>query len=164
MQDTQRACFPLSLAHYMETYKHGNPRRRSRLGRLMLRISKGVTIASPKAILRHELDVALSKRFPGRVRVQPFELPGYGISHMDPRIRFHLSWPDVGHLDPRKKEAFERLVNCLMEKALVSGVMPVTGESAPKVDLSRPDLQFKEHLEEWAVTCDLRVTKVSHKW
>jgi hypothetical protein len=72
--------FPLSGIHYMETARISNAARRSRLGAVMWQYSKGATIAGYPTVVRHELEVALSKRF---VQVVPraLTLLGRGSSH-----------------------------------------------------------------------------------
>jgi hypothetical protein len=68
-----RACFPLSYAHYLETRKHCQPDGRLRLAKLMLELSGGITVASPEAVTRHEIEMALGHCFPGRVVPEPFQ-------------------------------------------------------------------------------------------
>src|SRR5262245_49132970 len=55
------AVFPLSLAHYVETSKRLDPGQHERLGQLMWEVSDGRTLASPEAILRFEIDMALGR-------------------------------------------------------------------------------------------------------
>src|SRR5258707_1102026 len=75
-QASRTACFPLSLAHYIETLKQQAPERRARLASFMLNLSGGVTVAPPHVVLRHEIEVALERLFPGRVVPRPFQFLG----------------------------------------------------------------------------------------
>jgi len=71
---------PLSAIHYMETARISNTERRRRLGQTMWRFSHGTTMAAYMAVVRHELERALSKHFP-QVTTTPFSLLGYGSTH-----------------------------------------------------------------------------------
>jgi hypothetical protein len=53
------ASFPLSVAHYVETYRQRDPGRRQRLGAFMAEISRFHTIASAPNLLEAELHVAI---------------------------------------------------------------------------------------------------------
>src|SRR5687767_2783301 len=59
-----RICVPLSLAHYIETLKQRAPDRRRRLAAFMLELSRGITVAAPHVVLRHEIETALECYFP----------------------------------------------------------------------------------------------------
>lgn len=72
---------PLSGMHYMETARISNVARKTRLGSVMWKYSKGKTLASYPNVVRHEIEIALSKHFP---QVKPscnFTLIGQGVSH-----------------------------------------------------------------------------------
>ena len=92
------ARFPLSVAHYIETWRHSNPARRRRLAETMSELSKHVTIAYPPALCDNELDAFLYRQF--QVPVQPRRYPvfGRGIAHSRARGEFRthcrfLLWP-----------------------------------------------------------------------
>jgi hypothetical protein len=51
--------FPLSAAHYIETYRNGDPNRRQRLGSFMAEISQFHTIASAPDLLKAEIEVSV---------------------------------------------------------------------------------------------------------
>ncbi len=149
---SERAGFPLSLAHYMETLKHQTPDRRARLAAFMLELSGGMTVAPPEMVVRHEVEVALQRCFPSRVVPEPFEFLGYGLTHAaDKDFGFHLEWPPEANAIPApQRTAFERLALGMAEHSLLSGVLP-TGDSlelGPARDLT-PDRRFKTALEEW---------------
>ncbi len=75
-----RIKIPLSAVHYMESARISNASRRKRLGKVMLKYSKGWAIASYEKIVIHELEIALSKFFKIKDKT-PFQLVGYGVSH-----------------------------------------------------------------------------------
>jgi len=81
LRQSGSACFPLSLGHYMETLKHQDTERRSRLLNFMLDLSSDFTVAPSDVVLRYEMQVALERCFPGRVKVDPLQFLGSGLSH-----------------------------------------------------------------------------------
>ncbi|MFC2099266.1 hypothetical protein ACFLSF_00320 [Candidatus Bipolaricaulota bacterium] len=149
---SERASFPLSLAHYMETLKHQNPDGRSRLATFMLELSGGRTVASSEVVARHEVEMALEHCFPGRVVPAPFSFLGRGLSHAAGRdLGFHVEWPSGTDEVPAPQQAqFGRLVLDMADHILLSGVLP-TGDSiepGPTRNLTQ-DLQFTKSLDEW---------------
>lgn len=78
--DGDHVVVPLSAFHYMETARVSNADRRIRLGEVMWHYSKGNTIAAYPVVLRHELEIALSKHFP-EVHPGTLQLLGRGSSH-----------------------------------------------------------------------------------
>ena len=139
------ACFPLSLAHYMETHS-ASPGARQRLATVMLELSGGITIGGLDVILQHEIDTALARRFPERVHVRPLRLLGQGVWHAANQPERRYKVPDSLPMDPDDKRAFEDRANRLMQAALLTGVNPLTGEVAPHIDHSGPSKNFQEHL------------------
>ena len=92
---TERVCLPLSYGHYVETRKQRDAARRCRLAQCMVWWSKGRTIAPPSVVMRHEINVALERCFPGRVVVEPLQLLGFGIAHAsaNPDLHRPMHWP-----------------------------------------------------------------------
>lgn len=76
--DGNQVCLPLSACHYIETSRISNIGRKTRLGTTMLAYSKGTTIVGYPAVVRHELEVALSRHFP---QIKADELPILGRGH-----------------------------------------------------------------------------------
>src|ERR1035437_724388 len=100
------ACFPLSLSHYMETWKHEVPERRERLAQFMLELSGGETVASSRIVVRHELESALARLFPLRVQPRPLEFVGHGLSHaIGQQFDVHLEWPPEALTIPSEQRA-----------------------------------------------------------
>lgn len=76
----RRAVFPLSSVHYIETARVSNIGRRVRLGEAMWHYSGGVTLAAYSTLVRHELEVALSKHLP-QVVPRAVSILGKGHHH-----------------------------------------------------------------------------------
>jgi hypothetical protein len=90
------ASFPLSSAHYIETYRRGDPISRRQLGSTMASISRFHAIAGPSRLLPAELDAALSARFGRPTRPQPAQVFGTGVHHAFNRPEVRL--PDLSQL------------------------------------------------------------------
>lgn len=58
---SEEICFPLTNVSLLEFFKHGNPRRRAKLGFVMTWLSRGIVIADKKTRLQREIMVALVK-------------------------------------------------------------------------------------------------------
>ena len=76
-----RVCFPLSYAHYRETWKQSDVERRHRLAKFMWELSGGMAVAPPDVVIAHEIEVALARYFPGRVVPETLQLLGRGWVH-----------------------------------------------------------------------------------
>ena len=147
-----RATFPLSLAHYLETLKHHAPDSRARLATFMLELSGGMTVASLQAVVRHEIEVALERWFPGRVVPAAFEFLGAGLTHtLGKRFGFRLEWPpEANDISASQRTAFEQSVLAMAEHSLLSGVLPNGNSLDPgSVKDLTPDRHFKTALAEW---------------
>jgi hypothetical protein len=53
--------FPLSVGHYIETWRARNPSRRRRPAQTMLELSRGRTLARPPDLCNNELDAVISR-------------------------------------------------------------------------------------------------------
>ena len=86
--------FPLSLAHYLETLKHGDPARRQRLSAVMCKLSGGYTIAAPTTVLKHEIMAALIAKLALDAPLAPLTLLRRGVEHALGRsFNRRLVWP-----------------------------------------------------------------------
>lgn len=74
------ATFPLSSFHYIEMSRISNVDRKVRLGTVMWQFSKGATLLGYEAVVRHELELALTKYFP-QIRPDNITLLGRGHAH-----------------------------------------------------------------------------------
>lgn len=87
------AAFPLSPSTYIEQNGNDNARRRHEQGALMLEISNGLHMTSPgEELVRHEIDIALEKRFGTSVRPQPLRVFGMGTEFaFDIDVKEHIT-------------------------------------------------------------------------
>lgn len=72
--------FPLSAIHYMEFARIRDDERRRRLGRIMWKYSKGVSIAPPHKVVRKEIEVSL-KALGYKVDIEEYNYIGNGVEH-----------------------------------------------------------------------------------
>jgi hypothetical protein len=118
----------------------------------MLELSRGITVAAPHVVLRHEIETALECYFPGRVTPRNFEFLGLGLSHAaDHDFGFQLDWPpEMLNTPPSMRARLEEEFLKMAAHTLLSGVLP-TGEPLPSTALTdlSPERRFKGGLEEW---------------
>lgn len=141
------AVFPLSAIHYMEIARIRDSGRRARLGTVMWEISGGITIASTRAVLIHELEGALSRVRP-RVQPRPFTLLSRGVAHafgMD-RPGYRIPEQLRSGVDPDAIRIFEQAAQEAIEKSVLTGVGPEGITMAP-FGITSHNQNFKEHLE-----------------
>lgn len=145
-----RVVFPLSAMHYMETWKSGSYRSRERLGTTMFELSGGMTVASYRTVLLHELRSSLSQLFPS---VPPSTLTylGRGVAHafgMEIRT-FRLAEPLRSQLPQVMVDGIEAAYQVHQEKTCLTGTSPLLpdmGRFGPTVHGAR----FRDHLNELA--------------
>ncbi len=119
--DTGIARFPLTLGHYIETQNHKNLERRKRLAQFMIEISRLDTLAAPRVIVRHEVDVALKRFFPDRVTVETFNLVGKGIWHTSSSMPRDFKISDnAGALSEESRQRWE-LAGLVFELGCLAG-------------------------------------------
>jgi len=140
------AVFPLSAMHYMETWKITDGERRKRLAAFMWELSQGRTIASYRALLVHELETALSKRFPS-VLPAPFSLLSAGVSHAFgmPLLEFRLPEPIRSALAPGLVVQMEQDLRLRMERMAIAGE-ELGGAVAPAFRTTSHNQSFMNHL------------------
>lgn len=143
-----RVILPLSAIHYIETARiGGGSKKRVRLGQTMWDLSGGYTMAPHSAILDHELELALERRFPS-VSVRPFSLIAKGVAHafgMDhPGYRIPEQFRSA--LPSQVAIAFERAAHVLMEESVLTGVGP-RGITMLPWHMEGPNVRFMQHLE-----------------
>jgi hypothetical protein len=148
----RRARFPLSLSHYMETWKHEVPERRERLAHFMIELSGGETVASLRTVVRHELENALARLFPLRVQPRPLEFVGHGLSHaVGQHFDVHIEWPPEALTIPfEQRDRFETTLLDELSFGLLSGVARQDDllHQRPAMDLSA-DRCFMTALRDW---------------
>jgi len=141
--------YPLSLGHYIETNKQHDDERQARLGEVMFDLSDGYTLAALGTILQHELDVALSLRFPGRVDVRPLEVVQSGLSNAAGRaVRVNLE-PLRSRMLPGAFEPIDAFVQREAHKSVLTGRAPFgTAPPLPQEALASARA-FGKHLVEF---------------
>jgi hypothetical protein len=89
------ASFPLSAAHYFETYRQHDPERRRRLGAFMAEISRLNTIAGAPDLLEAEVEVAF-RALAGAAPARQPRVFGRGAAHAfgQPDMRYFTD-PDL---------------------------------------------------------------------
>lgn len=125
------AKFPLSAVHYVELARVSNAARRERLGSVMYDISRGVTLASVRQTIEHEVEVSLSRLFPA-VIPRPFALLGRGVRHAFGKLLDSV-------LDNPLPDRFER--------SMLAGDTE-TGLASPSFRDSAHRENFQRHLSE----------------
>lgn len=127
--DMGHVVFPLSAFHYMESARISNAGRRSRLGEVMWTYSKGATIAFYLKVVKHELEMALSKHIP-EIRPGNLQLLGRGSTHA-------FGDPPLAGIPPTIAEEVER--------ALLVGSPRHDYQLSPHRNLKHQE-NFKNHL------------------
>lgn len=74
------ALFPLSLVHYLETWKRSSPQQRAELAAEMGLLSGFVTLAPPQSLWRAEIEHALHRHFGKPSSISPIEFLGRGMA------------------------------------------------------------------------------------
>lgn len=135
---TGRVSFPLSAAHYEETYRRRDPASRQRLGSFMAKVSRFDTIASPVDLLAAEVRAAVLA-YAGR---EPAPTPvafGRGFAHA-------FGQPGLPYMrDPElRRRAIARFgeegLFDLFEGALLAG----PDERLPTADMALPTRKFAQ--------------------
>ena len=73
--------FPLSVGHYIETWRTGASSRRRRLAHTMLTLSRGRTLARPPDLCDNELDAVVSRLAELDLPRAPYPALGWGFAH-----------------------------------------------------------------------------------
>lgn len=155
MAEDDSAVFPLSLGHYMETWKNADMGRRRRLAEFMVKLSSLTTMAPIQSIVRHELEIALSSHFPGRIQVAAFELLGKFLAHAtgNPGHSLDLEWPTSTAVSDAERNALSALMKLQTELTFLGRAWPAwlpdKLPELPGVDLRDLDLRFNEGLRDW---------------
>lgn len=116
--------FPLSLAHFIETNKRRDIKSRSRLGALMWELSDNWTLAGPKAILRRELDGALSLILNRRLHERSFSLLGKGVVHASDHLEAGIQLDPDRILPEALRLSLETQADAALSKSVLTGLTP----------------------------------------
>jgi hypothetical protein len=137
--DGRLAEFPLSSFHYIETSRISNVDRKVRLGEVMWRFSRGITILGYPAVVRHELEAALAKHF-SQVTVESISILGRGHSHA-------FCAPTLQGVLAHIKEEVER---SMLVGTEVRGIKPLASQS----------ITYRENFREHVATLHLRYNDI----
>lgn len=137
--DGGQVAIPLSSFHYIETSRISNVDRKVRLGAVMWRFSKGVTIVGYGEVVRHEIEAALAKHFP-QVSVGSLSILGRGHAHT-------FSTPPLKGVLAHIEEEVER---SMLIGNDVLGIKPLASRS----------IKYRENFREHLVTLHARQREV----
>ncbi|TDO33205.1 hypothetical protein EV643_1333 [Kribbella sp. VKM Ac-2527] len=84
--------FPLDMYRYWETSKRGSDRSRNEVVDVMRELSRQHTMAVPVAVLDHELDLALQRRYGRPARPREQKVFGVGLRHI---AGDRMEWPEL---------------------------------------------------------------------
>jgi len=122
-----QARFPLSAAHYFETGKQREPRRRKELSAAMTRLSGTLRIAPPHVIVPWEIRRALIEVLDLSINVAPLELFGRGVAHAmaSPSLRYTAPLEYEGRqlAEPLRRD-LEKLVEPEFEELILASITP----------------------------------------
>lgn len=125
--DDQRARFPLSAAHYYETGKQRDPKRRMELATTMVRLAGTLRIAPPHTIVPWEIQRALVEVFNLPLAVPNLELFGDGVAHAfsAPTLRYTApsEWQGIP-LSVEMQAALQRRAVPAFESMILASVTP----------------------------------------
>ena len=124
--DDGRARFPLSSAHYYETGKQRDRKKRMGLATTMARLAGQLRIAPPHAIVPWEIHRALVTVFDLPTSVPDLELFGPGVAHAfaAPSLRYTAPTEWEGIVLPPELQALQQRVGAEFEALILADVMP----------------------------------------
>lgn len=125
--DDGRARFPLSLAHYYETGKQRDRRKREDLASTMMRLAGMQRIAPPHVIVPSEVERALIDSFDLDVAVAELDLFGFGVAHASasPSLRYVAPVEYRGvPLPAHVRQELQRRVEPEYERVILAGATP----------------------------------------
>lgn len=122
-----RARFPLSMAHYYETGKQRDRRKREDLAATMTRLAGMVRIAPPHVIVPWEIKRALIDSFGLGIPVEELDLFGFGVAHAaaSPSLRYVAPAEHLGlSLPAHVRRELQRRVEPEFERVILAGATP----------------------------------------
>jgi hypothetical protein len=150
-----RLVAPLSAIHYMETHRHPDPSRRKRLGRCMIALSRGCTVAPWKLVLRHEVSRAL-RRTNLSITEIPLAYLGRGLRHAFGQELEPYQVPEelrhVMPVDLRKR--IEATVEASLEASALTGVSDLVDIATLPLPHSMRNHTFRAKRDELNATID----------
>jgi hypothetical protein len=122
--DNGLVSFPLSSIHYIETAKRRDERSRRALARTMATLSRFHTIASPRALVPPEIDLALHRRFGRPTNPRAPEAFGVGVAHALNIEADPCALPEGLPIDPQLARNLEAQMASLYEWYALAGLPP----------------------------------------
>lgn len=125
--DDGRARFPLSMAHYYETGKQRDRRKREELTATMTRLAGMLRIAPPHVIVPWEIKRALIDSFGLGIPVEKLDLFGFGAAHAaaSPSLRYVAPAEYRGvPLPADVRQELQRRVEPEYERVILAGATP----------------------------------------
>jgi hypothetical protein len=132
--EERRARFPLSSAHYYETGKQHDGKKRMQLATTMVRLAGQLRIAPPHGIVPSEIRRALITVFDLPIPVPDLKLFGSGVAHAfaAPGLRYTAPAEWEGVLPPELHDFLQQRCEAEFEKLVLADVLPQDGpEIAP---------------------------------
>jgi hypothetical protein len=128
-KDGGRARFPLSSAHYYETGKQHDRKKRAELALTMLRLSGTLRIAPPQTIVPWELQRAMVEVFDLPYTVPDLQLFGPGVAHAfsAPNLCYTApkQWHDIA-IPPKVLPELQRRGETDFEAMVLADIMPAS--------------------------------------
>lgn len=125
--DQGRARFPLSAAHYYETGKQKDRRKRMELATTMIRFAGALRIAPPHTIVPWEIERALVEVFHLPTGGSSLELFGSGVAHAfsAPTLRYTAptEWQGI-ELPVERQDELKRRAGPAFEAMILASVLP----------------------------------------
>lgn len=137
-----QASFPLSIAHYFETWHVWDQRRRHQLARVMARISRYDTMAAIQELVPAEIDGALHETFGRPPKPRAVQVFGRGAEHAFRQLRIpRYQDVEVGAIT-------EEAHWSIMQFGVLAGPPWHLGQPGLDVTTYRdPDRTYKDHEE-----------------
>jgi hypothetical protein len=134
------ASFPLSMAHYIETWRKRQAGPRRRLAHTMAAFSLNHAIAPHLRLLPGELDRALQRRFGRPISLSPLQPFGWGLQHCSGGLAPQLSQSTRARILAAFPTLSDRALTEVIDRELLAGPpedLPVAGIALPPVQPAR---------------------------
>lgn len=125
--DDGLARFPLSLAHYYETGKQRDRRKREELAATMTRLAGMLRIAPPHVIVPWEIERALIDSFDLDLSSEELDLFGFGVAHASASSSLRYVAPAEYRgvpLPTHVRQELQRRVEPEYERVILAGATP----------------------------------------
>jgi hypothetical protein len=130
------ASFPLSMAHYIETWRQRRAGPRRRLANTMAAFSLNHAIAPHLRLLPGELDRALQRRFGRPISLSPLQPFGWGLQHCSGGLAPQLSQSTRARILAAFPTLSDRALTEVVDREMLAGPpedLPVASIALPPV-------------------------------